>query len=145
LQAAKPNPTNAKSVKDLIEGKPVINVSGCPPISEVMAAVVAHYLVFGKIPKLDDKGRPGTFYDKVLHDTCYRRAYYESGQFAASFDDQNGYCLFNLGCKGPVTNTACGIIGHSGGVSFPVKSGHPCIGCTEPNFWDEMTPFYKTL
>jgi hydrogenase small subunit/[NiFe] hydrogenase small subunit len=23
--------------------------------------------------------------------------------------------------------------------------GHGCIGCTEPNFWDTMTPFYERL
>ncbi|MCD6547898.1 MAG: hypothetical protein J7K10_00310, partial [Thermodesulfobacterium sp.] len=23
--------------------------------------------------------------------------------------------------------------------------GHPCIGCTEPNFWDDMAPFYESL
>ena len=22
------------------------------------------------------------------------------------------------------------------GLSFPVQSGHPCLGCSEPNFWD---------
>ena len=33
----------------------------------------------------------------------------------------------------------------NGGVSFPIQSGHPCIGCTELYFFDRMTPFYKTL
>jgi [NiFe] hydrogenase small subunit len=23
-----------------------------------------------------------------------------------------------------------------------MQAGHPCIGCSEPNFWDTMTPFY---
>jgi hydrogenase small subunit len=22
------------------------------------------------------------------------------------------------------------------GLSYPVQSGHPCLGCSEPNFWD---------
>ena len=21
-------------------------------------------------------------------------------------------------------------------MSFPIQSGHPCLGCSEPNFWD---------
>ncbi|MDR1499813.1 MAG: [Ni/Fe] hydrogenase small subunit, partial [Tannerellaceae bacterium] len=28
------------------------------------------------------------------------------------------------------------------GVSYPIQSGHPCIGCSEASFWDN-SPFYK--
>ena len=28
-------------------------------------------------------------------------------------------------------------------VNWPVAAGHPCIGCSEPNFWDKMTPFFE--
>ena len=28
------------------------------------------------------------------------------------------------------------------GVSFPIQSGHGCIGCSEANFWDNG-PFYE--
>ena len=28
---------------------------------------------------------------------------------------------------------------------WPIGAGHPCIGCTERNFWDTMTPFYNRL
>ena len=30
------------------------------------------------------------------------------------------------------------------GVSFPIGSGHGCIGCSEDNFWDDG-PFYARL
>jgi hydrogenase small subunit len=30
-------------------------------------------------------------------------------------------------------------------VSWPVGVGHGCIGCSEPRFWDTMTPFYRRL
>ena len=30
------------------------------------------------------------------------------------------------------------------GVSFPIQSGHGCIGCSEPNFWDKGG-FYQAL
>ena len=30
------------------------------------------------------------------------------------------------------------------GVSFPIQSGHGCIGCSEANFWDNG-PFYERL
>jgi len=35
-------------------------------------------------------------------------------------------------------------MGWNNGVSFPIKSGYPCIGCSENNFWDNG-PFYKRL
>ena len=143
VQAAAPNPTGATPVHEIIKDKLIVNIPGCPPIGEAMAAVVAHYLVLGRLPTLDRHLRPKAFYEKLLHDTCYRRSHFEDGNFAESFDDPRGYCLYELGCKGPITHTSCGVIGHSAGLSFPVRSGHPCLGCTEPNFWDKMSPFYE--
>jgi len=32
----------------------------------------------------------------------------------------------------------------NGGVSFPIESGHGCLGCSEPNFWDKGS-FYSAL
>jgi hydrogenase small subunit len=119
--------------------KTIIKVPGCPPIGEVMAGVIVHYLTFGKIPELDKLGRPKAFYSKRVHDTCYRRPYYDAGLFVETFDDENakkGYCLYKMGCKGPSTYNACGVMKWNEGTSFPIQSGHPCIGCSEENFWD---------
>ena len=49
-----------------------------------------------------------------------------------------------MGCRGPVTYNACGVMRWNGGVSFPIQSGHGCIGCSEANFWDNG-PFYQHL
>jgi hydrogenase small subunit len=139
VQAAKPNPTKATPIHKLIRNKPIIKVPGCPPIGEVMAGVIVHYLTFGKIPELDRVGRPKAFYSKRVHDTCYRRPFYDAGLFVESFDDENaqkGYCLYKVGCKGPSTYNACGVMKWNNGTSFPIQSGHPCIGCSEENFWD---------
>jgi len=139
VQSAKPNPTSATPIHKLVKGKPVIKVPGCPPIGEVMAGVIVHYLTFGRIPELDRLGRPKAFYSKRVHDTCYRRAYYDAGLFVESFDDENakkGYCLYKVGCKGPSTYNACGVMKWNEGTSFPIQSGHPCIGCSEENYWD---------
>ena len=139
VQAAKPNPTGATPIHKLIKGKPIIKVPGCPPIGEVMAGVIVQYLTFGTIPELDKLGRPKAFYNKRVHDTCYRRPFYDAGLFVESFDDENakkGYCLYKMGCKGPSTYNACGVMKWNGGTSFPIQSGHPCIGCSEENFWD---------
>jgi hydrogenase small subunit len=146
IQAANPNPTGATPVHKVI-GKPVINVPGCPPIGDVMTAVVAHLLVLGRAPELDGHGRPKEFYGRRVHDTCYRRAYYDAGLFVQSWDDEharNGYCLYKMGCRGPVTYNACSVTRWNNGVSYPIQSGHGCIGCSEANFWDNG-PFYRHL
>ena len=51
---ANPNPTGAVPVSDIITDKPVINISGCPPIPEAMAGTIAYLVTFGKVPDLDD-------------------------------------------------------------------------------------------
>lgn len=147
IPKANPNPTGAVSVSDIIKDKPIINVSGCPPIPVVITGVLAHFLTFGSIPELDELGRPKVFYGNNIHDRCYRRPFYERGQFAETFDDEGakkGWCLFKLGCKGPITYNACATAKWNEGTSFPIESGHGCLGCSEPNFWD-MGGFYKTL
>lgn len=147
VQAAKPNPTSATPIHKMVKGKPIINVQGCPPIAEVMAGVLVHILTFEQLPELDRLGRPKAFYSRRVHDTCYRRPNFDAGLFVQSFDDENakrGYCLYKMGCKGPVTYNACGVTEWNNGTSFPIKSGHPCIGCSEAGFWDNG-PFYRHL
>ena len=136
---AEPNPTGAVPLYEALKGKTVVNIPGCPPIGDVMVATLVHFLALGKLPPLDSLGRPKTFYGQTIHDRCYRRAFYNAGKFAGSFDDEkarNGYCLYKLGCKGPITRNACTTIRWNGGLSFPIQSGHPCFGCAEPDFWD---------
>ena len=144
---ADPNPTGAVSVGDLIKDKPIINVPGCPPIPVVITGVLTHFLTFGSIPELDHIGRPKVFYGQSIHDRCYRRPFYDKGLFAETFDDEGakkGWCLYKLGCKGPTTYNACATTKWNNGTSFPIESGHPCIGCSEPDFWDGGG-FYKAL
>lgn len=139
IAAAKPNPTGAKSVVSYVKNTPTIVVPGCPPISEVMTGVIAHVITFGKIPELDNLGRPKAFYRHRIHDKCNRRAYFDAGLFVESFDDEGakqGYCLYKVGCKGPTTYNSCAEMRWNGGVSYPIQSGNPCIGCSEDGFWD---------
>jgi hydrogenase small subunit len=147
IQSARPNPTGATPIHKVLSGKKVIRVPGCPPIAEVMAGVIVHILAFDRLPQLDGLNRPYAFYSKRVHDTCYRRPFYDAGLFVNSFDDSNakrGYCLYKVGCRGPVTYNSCGIIRWNNGTSYPIQSGHPCIGCSEDNFWDRG-PFYQHL
>jgi hydrogenase small subunit len=147
LPMANPNPTGAVSVSEIVKDKPIINVSGCPPIPVVITGVLAHFLTFGTIPELDALGRPAAFFGQNIHDRCYRRPFYERGQFAETFDDEGarkGWCLYKLGCKGPTTYNACATLKWNQGTSFPIQSGHGCIGCSEPSFWDKGG-FYEPI
>lgn len=144
---ADPNPTGAVAVSDLVHDKPIINIPGCPPIPVVISGVLTHFLTFGSLPELDHLGRPTAFYGQSIHDRCYRRPFYEQGLFAESFDDEGarkGWCLYRLGCKGPITYNACATAKWNDGTSFPIESGHGCLGCSEPNFWD-LGGFYKAI
>jgi hydrogenase small subunit len=148
VQAARPNPTGAVGVSAVIKDKPVINVTGCPPIGDVVTATLAHFLTFGTLPATDSDGRPLFAYGKRIHDQCPRRAHFDAGQYVEIFDDENarkGWCLYHVGCKGPAAFSPCPIFQWNGGTSWPIGAGHPCIGCTERNFWDTMTPFYDRL
>jgi len=139
LPKAKPNPTRAKGVWEIIKDKPVINIPGCPAIPEVFSGTIANLLIFGAPPALDALHRPVAFYGRTIHDRCLRRSFYEAGKFALSFDDEGareGYCLYKLGCKGPTTYNNCATMKWDAGLSFPIQSGHPCLGCSQPDFWD---------
>ena len=143
---ANPNPTGAVSVSDLIKDKPIVNVPGCPPIPNVITGVLVQFLTFG-LPELDHLGRPKAFYGQSIHDRCYRRPFYDKGLFADTFDDEGarkGWCLYKLGCKGPTTYNACATEKWNDGTSFPIQAGHPCLGCSEPDFWDAGS-FYRSL
>ena len=147
LPHASPNPTGAVSVSDIITDKPIINVPGCPPIPVVITGVLAHFLTFGAIPDLDESGRPVAFYGQSIHDRCYRRPFYDRGQFAHTFDDEGarkGWCLYELGCKGPTTYNACATLKWNEGTGFPIGSGHGCLGCSESDFWDRGG-FYRPI
>jgi hydrogenase small subunit len=147
IPGAAPNPTAAVPVRDIVKDKPIINVPGCPPIPVVITGVLVQYLTFGKLPELDALGRPRAFYGQTIHDRCYRRPFYERGQFAETFGDEGarqGWCLYKLGCKGPTTYNACATVKWNNGTSFPIEAGHGCIGCSEPGFWDKGG-FYQPL
>jgi hydrogenase small subunit len=148
VQAARPNPTGAVGVSAVVKDRPVINIAGCPPIGDVVTATIVHYLTFGRLPATDAEGRPLFAYGARIHDQCPRRANFDAGQYVEVFDDEaarKGWCLYHVGCKGPATFSPCPIFQWNTRTSWPIGAGHPCIGCTEPHFWDTMTPFYDRL
>jgi len=149
LPAAAPNPTGALSVADAVPGlQNLINMPACPANGENLAALIVYYVSFGRLPELDHLRRPKYAYGKLIHDACEKRAHYDAGQYTEQWGDEGhrrGYCLYKMGCKGPVTYQNCPNVGWNENTSWPVGCGHPCIGCAEPSFWDRMTPFYRHL
>ena len=147
IPSAKPNPGGYKSVSDAI-GIKTVNIAGCPPNPVNFVGTVVNYLLLGKLPALDDLGRPLFAYGKSIHDQCPRRSHFENEEFVEEFGSEEaaaGYCLYKMGCRGPETYNNCPIAKFNDGTSWPVQAGAPCIGCSEPGFWDNFTPFYEEL
>lgn len=146
IQAARPNPTGAKGINEAYAdlGIKAINIAGCPPNPINMVGTLVAYL--DNIPiDCDELGRPLMFYGKCIHDYCERRPHFDAGELAQSFNSEEarkGWCLYDLGCKGPVTFNNCPIVLFNE-TNWPVGAGSPCIGCSEPHFWDSLTPFFK--
>ena len=147
VQAAKPNPGGYVGIGEAL-GIKTLNIPGCPPNPINFVGTVVNYLLLGKLPDLDSLGRPLFAYGKTIHDQCPRRSHFENGEFVEEFGSKEaamGYCLYKMGCRGPETYNNCPIAKFNDGTSWPVEAGHPCIGCSEPDFWDKMSPFYEEM
>ena len=147
IPAAQPNPGGYKSVGEAL-GIKTVNIAGCPPNPVNFVGTVVNYLLLGKLPALDDLGRPLFAYGKTIHDQCPRRSHFENEEFVEQFGSEQaamGYCLYKMGCRGPETYNNCPVAKFNDGTSWPVEAGAPCIGCSEPKFWDNFTPFYEEL
>lgn len=142
------NTTGAKGVKGLVGSGKYIALPGCPVNPVNLAAVIVHWITFADVPPADLAGRPLSAYGDLVHNKCERRPHWEFGEFATEWGDegaQKGWCLYKLGCKGPETMANCPTAKYGEQTSWNVRAGHGCIGCTTPNFWNEMGPAYTRL
>jgi len=140
VPAASPNPTGAVGVMDVVQGKPIINIPACPANPANMVGVIIHYILTGQVPELDSLLRPKFAFGYRIHDNCERRAHFDAGEFVEEWGDEgakNNFCLYKVGCKGPMTFNNCSIVRYNEGVNWPVGVGRGCIGCSEPDFWDK--------
>ena len=140
VPAAAPNPTGAVGVQDIITGKPIINIPACPANPSNITGTILHFVLTGQIPELDHLNRPKFAFGYRIHDNCERRAHFDAGEFVEEWGDegaQNNFCLYKMGCKGPMTFNNCSIVRYNEGVNWPIGAGHGCIGCSEPQFWDK--------
>ncbi|WP_121626412.1 hydrogenase small subunit [Poseidonibacter antarcticus] len=140
IPAAAPNPTGAVGVMDLVKGKPIVNIPACPANPANMVGVILHYVLTGQIPELDSLLRPKFAFGYRIHDNCERRAHFDAGEFVEEWGDEgakNNFCLYKVGCKGPMTFNNCSIVRYNEGTNWPIGVGRGCIGCSEPDFWDK--------
>jgi len=146
LPKVSPNPTGAVGVMDLVDHIPVINLSGCPMNVVNLTATVVHYLTFGEFPAVDKLLRPLFAHGKIIHESCERRAHFDAGRFVRAWGDEghrNGWCLYQMGCKGPVATFNCPTVRWNGGTNWPVGAGHGCIACAAPDFFER--PIYEPV
>ena len=141
IVAAAPNPTGAVGVAEALGRDDIINLPGCPTNPTNIVGTLLSYLMFEELPPLDKFNRPLWAYEGRVHDNCERRGHYELGEFVQEWGDigaKKGYCLFEMGCKGPYTNVNCPTMKFNGGTSWPVQAGHGCMGCVEIGFVDKF-------
>ncbi len=142
IPKARPNPTGAVGVMDIVKDKPVLNIPGCPMNPVNLTATVVHYLTFGALPEMDSLHRPLFAFGQLIHNNCERRGHFDRGEFVRTWGDAGhraGWCLYQMGCKGPVSSHNCPAVRYNDGTNWPIGAGHPCIGCSEPDFWDMET------
>ncbi len=148
VPSADPNPTGAQGVDSIITEKPVVNIPGCPTNPYNLLAVVLEYATMGRLPALDQYNRPMFAFDRVIHNHCPRRAHFDAGRYVKEFGDdghKQGWCLYKMGCKGPVTHAVCSTR-HFNEVPdvWPIGIGAPCVGCTEKEIAFRV-PIFQTV
>lgn len=143
ISAAKPNPAQCVGVQNILKRK-VIKLPGCPCHPDWFMGTLAYIMLFGE-PELDNRQRPLMFYSTLIHDICPRRPYFDQGLFASKLGEK--FCMFKLGCRGPVTRVDCPLRKWNSGVNWPIGDDSPCIGCAMFGFPDKMEPFisYDTI
>lgn len=130
--AAEPNPTGAVGVAEALGRRDIINLPGCPVNPINIVGTLLHYIMFDEFPKLDAANRPEWAYGFRVHDNCERRGHYDMDEFVLEWGDEGakkGWCLFQMGCKGPYAELNCSLVKFNEGTSWPVQAGHGCFGC----------------
>jgi hydrogenase small subunit len=153
IPAMQNNPTGAMGLPDYLgwrwrskAGVPIVCIPGCPAQPDNTTETLL-YLVLqlgGLAPpiQLDEALRPKWLFDRTVHESCNRAAFYEHGNFATEYGSDHR-CLVRLGCKGPVVKCNVPIRGWQSGIGGCPNVGGICMACTMPGFPDKYMPFMQ--
>jgi hydrogenase small subunit len=138
------SPSKGIGLDKALPGKTVINLPTCPVHPDHLAGTILYFLTTGKVPELDNIGRPLIYFGESIHDNCRRRAHFDEDRFLEDWNDptQKEWCLAKKGCKGPLTNSDCSIRRWNDGINFCIDCGAGCMGCAQPEYYIDMTPLY---
>ncbi|MBK8234744.1 MAG: hydrogenase [Deltaproteobacteria bacterium] len=148
IPATAPNPSDSTGLQFLKKNKggflgtdyrskagfPVINIPGCPAHPDWITQIVVA-LATGRAGdlKLDEYQRPSTFFTSFTQTGCTRNMHFAYKVSTKEFGSRNGCLFYDLGCRGPFTRSPCNRILWNR-QSSKTRAGHPCLGCTEPEF-----------
>jgi hydrogenase small subunit len=142
---ASPDQAGAAGVADVVDPSKVVNLPTCPVNPEWVVAMIVDYLLLGRTVPVDSATRePTLLYGQTVHDGCGRRGHFENSEFVTEFgsaEAMKGYCLYQMGCKGPDTRTRCAVTRWNSRTSWCVEAGSPCIGCGNRDWVDSGAPF----
>lgn len=143
-------PTGVLSVKEALAARGVaapllVNVPGCPSHPDWVAWAVVQ-LILGNPIDLDDYDRPTALFGNKdadshilnIHENCPRNPNKHPEIEKATTFGQDGKCLEDLGCRGPMSFSDCPSRrwnkGENGPTNWCVDANAPCLGCVEPDF-----------
>jgi hydrogenase small subunit len=158
------------ALKTLKISKQVINIPGCPVHPDWLVGTLSYIFMNNKNPALDSAGRPKDYFGKTVHSQCPNLPAYNAN-FARRAGHADGYscltchsntdravpdpkvlgasgCLYALNCAGRYTYADCPSRQWNSpgtgqkGVNWCIGAKSPCIGCTQPDFPDGMSPFF---
>jgi hydrogenase small subunit len=153
IPAMKNNPTGAMGLADYLgwkwrskAGIPIVNIPGCPAqpdnTTETLLYLVLQLGGLAPMIDLDDQLRPRWLFERTVHESCNRSAFYEHGDFATEYGSDHR-CLVKLGCKGPVVKCNVPLRGWQSGIGGCPNVGGICMACTMPGFPDKFMPFMQ--
>ncbi len=123
--------------------KLVVRIPGCPMNPLRFTGTVTYFVAYGKLPPLDDEGRPLMYYRQVIHENCQRFQWFSQDQYVIDFAKDKRYCLFRMGCRGPVTYADCPLRRWNRNTSWCVDANTPCVGCAHKEWpWSKEEGIY---
>jgi hydrogenase small subunit len=144
---SRPDLAGGTGVMDVVDPSKVVNLPTCPVNPEWVVAMIVDYLLLGRTVPVDDTTRePPLIYGQTIHDDCGRRGHFENGEFVTEFgstEAAKGFCLYQMGCKGPQTRTRCPVTRWNSRTSWCVEAGSPCIGCANRDWVETDAPFLE--